>query len=257
MKTFNEILREAIADIEANGYDSPERIAKWNDLLGRAAGHGGAITEEQLKRSLAAIFRRDVTNGGLARKFKIERWKIDRIAPKLRAELDRKILASAELIKLNREEMTAKTLRRFSGWATSIPDGGSDAVDKRETGDDLKKALKSLPYEERRVIIDQSAKLKSSLDRIVAAENGAIAAQWKSYHGSGYNHRPDHSVRDGEIFAIRDNWAMEKGLMKLGGHKYTDEIEQPAEFVYCSCRYLYIFSLRDLPEEMITYKGEE
>jgi hypothetical protein len=36
---------------------------------------------------------------------------------------------------------------------------------------------------------------------------------------------------------------------------YTDEIEQPGEFVYCRCYYQWIYALRDLPRDMLTQRG--
>lgn len=234
IKTFSDVLRQAIADFEAHGFDSEERLEKWQrELLKAAEGHT-AITADNLKRTLTSIYTAQVTKGGLLRLHNIPAWKLNQIVPKLQQELQRRIMASAQLIKLNREEMIAKTMRRFSGWATSVPIGGSDSVDKKEENASIKKALKSLPYEERRVMIDQAGKFKASLSNITATETGAIAAMWKShYRAAGYNARPDHAERDGEILVIRDNWALKGGLMKLGGHQYTDEIEMPAEFVYC------------------------
>ncbi|HET8708090.1 MAG TPA: hypothetical protein VFM46_17425 [Pseudomonadales bacterium] len=176
----------------------------------------------------------------------------------MRLELERRIMAAAQLIKLNREEMIAKTIRRFSGWASSIPVGGSEAIEKRDTSDEIKKGLKQLPFVERRVMIDQAAKFKASLSDIVATETGAIAAIWRSHwRASGYNYREDHKERDQKIFVLRDNWALQGGLMKLAGRQYTDEITKPAEEPFCQCRYQYIYNLRDLPEDMLTAKGKE
>jgi len=234
INTFSEVLRRAISDFEEHGFDSEERLEHWRSELERAAQGHTVITAEHLKRTLTAIYNKDVTQGGLLRSHGISKWKLERIAPRLRNELDRKIMAASSLIKLNREEMIAKTLRRFSGWATSIPVGGSEAIEKRETNDGIKKALKALPFEERRVMIDQAAKFKASLSNIVAVDGGAIAGVWRShFRAAGYNARPDHVARDGKIYVIRDNWAMEKGLMKLGGREYTDQITMPAEEVFC------------------------
>ena len=258
IKPFIDVLRDAIADFEANGFDSAERLERWRLELERAALGHTPITAEHLKRTLTAIYNKDVTQGGLMRSHGMPKWKLDRLAPRLRNELDRKIMAASSLIKLNREQMIATTLRRFSGWATSIPVGGSEAIDKRETTDGIKKALKALPFEERRVMIDQAAKFKASLSNIVAVDGGAIAGVWRShFRAVGYNARPDHVARDGKIYVIRGNWAMEKGLMKLAGREYTDEITMPAEEVYCQCRYKYLYNLRDLPDEMLTEKGLE
>ncbi len=256
IQTFSDVLRRAIADFETHGFDSEERLARWQrELMGAAEGHT-AITADNLKRTLTSIYTAQVTKGGLLRAHNIPAWKFNQIAPKLQRELQRRIMAAAQLIKLNREEMIARTMRRFSGWATSIPIGGSEAVDRKEENASIKKALKSLPYDERRVMIDQAGKFKASLSNITATETGAIAAVWRShFRAAGYNARPDHAERDGKIFVIRDNWAMQNGLMKLDGHQYTDDIEMPAEFVYCQCRYKYLYNLRDLPDEMLTDKG--
>lgn len=255
---FSEVLRRAIADMEEHGFDSQERIEKWVDELGKAAGNQGVVTAEQLKKRLSAIYTQEVERGGLARAHGMPTWKLQQVAPKLRAELDRKLMASANLIKLNREEMVTRTIRRFSGWATSIPVGGSEAVDRQEIREEVKKALKSLPYEERRVMIDQAAKFKASLSNIVATEGGAIGGIWRShYRAPGYNYREDHKERDGKFYLIRDSWALEKGLIDPSGETFTDEIEMPAQAVFCQCRYRYVYNLRDVPRELLTKKGLE
>src|SRR5207247_2394734 len=105
---------------------------------------------------------------------------IDQIKPALHAELERRIMASADLIKLNRKAAIEKTVQRFSGWATSVPPGGTRATDKKKEKDSIKKSLKSLPFEERRVIIDQSHKFVANLNEIVAKDGGAIAGRWHS-----------------------------------------------------------------------------
>lgn len=263
IKTFADILREAIADFEQHGFDSEERLEHWRSELQQVAQGHTAITTEHLKRTLTAIYNKDVTQGGLLRSHGISKWKLQQLSPRLRNELDRKIMAASSLIKLNREQMIATTLRRFSGWATSIPEGGtrfyaSGDGSIRDVNNGIKKALKALPFEERRVMIDQAAKFKASLSNIVAIDGGAIAGVWRShFRAVGYNARPDHVARDGKIYVIRDNWAMEKGLMKLGGREYTDQITMPAEEVYCQCRYKYLYNLRDLPDDMLTEKGLE
>jgi len=66
----------------------------------------------------------------------------------------------------------------------------------------------------------------------VATDGGAIAAVWRHVReGGGYQARPEHEARNGKIFVVRDNWALLKGLMKLAGAQYTDQIEAPGELV--------------------------
>lgn len=251
---FNDVLREAIEDVVDNGYDDPERIALWMQRL-REAGRRTFITEhalrEMLNDSLRAIYRRMVEKGGA---FKLHpglsKYTLMNVQPKLRAELDNRILASANLIKLNREEAIEKTLRRFAGWSTSIPIGGSDIAKRGEIKAEVGKALRQLPFEERRVLIDQSHKLNASLSQIIATDSGALAAIWRShYRQAGYDYREDHRERDSKVYLVRGSWAQGRGLLKVGPDGYTDAITQPAEEPFCRCFWVWLYSLRDIMRE--------
>jgi hypothetical protein len=189
------------------------------------------------------------------------------VKPELRAELDRRILASADLIRLNREVSIERTLQRFAGWSTSIPAGGAPVSQGKEAKKTVLKGISSLPFEERRVVIDQSHKLVNSLDEIIAQDGGAIAAVWQHVKEIGYDQRPWHRARDGKVFVFRDNWALKQGLVKLAGLTYTDAIvdakgrpDGPSTPVYCRCTWGDIlYSLDDIAEvapEMLTAKGK-
>lgn len=259
--TFDAILRAFIADMAANGYDSAERLAYWQRRLREAAERSLTPTtkmQRMLRDVLQSVYRKEKEQYGVLKLHPgIGRFTVDRLGPQMKAELDRRIMASADLIKLNREEAIETALRRASGWATSIPMGGSKQVDKREEAESIRKSLSGLKFVERRVLIDQGHKLETAISDVVATNTGALAAIWHSnWKQANYDFREDHKERDGEIYVVKGNWAMEKGLMKLGGHKYIEDIERPGEFVFCRCKYQYIYSLRKLPEEMLTAKGK-
>jgi hypothetical protein len=260
---FYSVLNQAVDDMAANGFDSVERVAYWTQRLREAAGRvfmPTAKMEEMLREVLTATYRKMIDEGQIAQYHQgVERFTIDRLRSALRPELDRRILASASLIRLNRDEAMEKTLRRFEGWATSIPKGGSKAADKPDAKRDIKKAVKGLPFEERRVLIDQSAKLVSAVNEIIATDGGAIAAYWRhTGKRRGYDPRPAHVARakDGNnLFLIRNSWAQKAGFVKPNKNGYTDRIEKPGEFVFCSCYYEYLYNVGDLPAEMLTQKG--
>ena len=95
-----------------------------------------------------------------------------------------------------------------------------------------------------------------NINNLIAVEGGAIAARWHSkWRQPGYQYREDHKERDGKIWAIRGNWAIEKGLMKPGPNGYTDEITMVNEEPFCDCSYVYLYTLRALPDTMLTAKG--
>lgn len=262
MATFFETVTAAIKDFEENGFDSVERLQYWTDRIRKAATDSLTpehVLQETLNKSLQGIYKRMIEDGQIVKTHVgISRFTVDRLKPKLRTELDRRMMVSRSLIKLNREQMVDKTVQRFAGWASSVPVGGSRAIDTKDVKDNIRKALTSLPFEERRCVIDQSAKFVSALNDIIATDGGAIAGRWHSqWRRRGYAYREDHKERDQRIYTIRGNWALEKGLMKAGPAGYTDQITKPCEEVFCSCSYHFLYNLRDLPDDMVTGKGRE
>lgn len=261
-RSFNDVLRDAIDDVTAHGFDSKKRIEEWLTALretAEATFMSERVMDKTLREALASIYKRMVDRGGIVQYHPgLRKFTLENLKPSLRAELDRRIMASADLIRLNREEAIQKTLRRFEGWSTSIPKGGSDVVKKRKEKETIRKGIAGHSFVERRVIIDQGHKLVSSINDLIATDQGAIAGEWKSnWREPGYDYREDHKSRDGEIFLVRDSWAMRKGFVKLAGHKYTDQVESPAELPFCRCRYRFIYHLRSLPREMLTEKGKQ
>ena len=110
--TFYETLTEAVNDFIQNGFDSQDRLDYWIKRI-RDSAIKELIPEykiqEELEKHLNASYHRLVTKGGLVNK-NVSRFTVDRLAPKLREELDRRILTSANLIKLNRQEAFSNVL---------------------------------------------------------------------------------------------------------------------------------------------------
>lgn len=258
--SFYDVLTRAINDIAEHGYTSAERVAYWTNEIRRAAERSmktSAQMEEMLRSALHATYTKMIEKGGALRHHPgVARFTLERIKPLLRGELDRRIMASASLIKLNREEAIEKTLRRFQGWSTSIPAGGSAEPDKREAKESIRKSVAGLPFVERRVLIDQGRKLGAAVNATIAEGGNAIAAQWNSrWRQPGYDYREDHKERDGHIYLLRGSWAQKQGLIKPEPAGYLDDITQPAEEVFCRCSATYLYNLRQLPDDMLTVKG--
>lgn len=260
--SFYETITSAINAMTETGYVSAERVAEWVERIRQAALRTLTpphVLHEQLTRTMRAVYQTFVERGGIL-KFHpgVPRFTLERIKPRLRAELDRRILAAANLVKLNRERVIEDTLRRFSGWATSIPPGGSNAVDKRAEKAEIRKPLASLPFRERRVAIDQGMKFRANLSNIMAQDTGAVALVWRSHWRQvNYDYREDHKERDGKVYLIRGSWAQEKGLVRVGDAGYYDEITAVGEEVFCRCFATYLYSLNRLPVDLLTQKGRE
>jgi hypothetical protein len=260
--TYYETLTAAINAVAESGYQSAEQIDYWADQIRRAAERSmrsEAEVERMVREALAAVFKKQVDLGGVLRRNPgVTPYTLAQVRPELHAELSRRVAASIDLIKINRPVAIAKTQQRFRGWATSVPPGGAPDVKKTELKQDIRKALAQLPFEERRVTIDQSAKLFSAINTTVAVNGGAIGGVWMSHKNQrGYNSRPDHNARDGKFYLVRGSWAQEAGLVKPGPAGYTDDVTQPAEEPFCKCSFAFVFSLRSVPDVCMTDKGRE
>ena len=260
---FYEVITEAINDILEHGFDSQARVDEWVAKIARAALTAmipDDRLDEYVREMLTSVFHRATKPGKLARVHPgVGEFTVERIRPQLRAGLDRRIMASAKLIRLNREEAISNTLRRFSGWASSVPAGGTDVAKRAEVKAQVRRGISGLSFIERRCLTDQSMKLVAAINQIVAEDAGAIALIWHHVDEGppAYDARPQHVARDGKIFVLRDNWALKAGLMKLAGRQYYDQVTAVGEEVNCRCWAESLLTLRDLPADMLTAAGRE
>ncbi|ENW7730638.1 hypothetical protein ACV9ZL_005722 [Klebsiella oxytoca] len=268
MKTFTRTVREAVKFFLRNGYTSRQELEQWQAIIRQAAE---SETDDNYMSMVSDRLRKaydlQVSKAGALERHKgLSRFTLNYMEPKLRSELDRRILASADLIKLNRTAAINKTVQRFSGWATSIPVqdyvGGGLSASSRSgivaNAQHIQKSAEQVDYEARRVMIDQSHKLIANIDNIIATGNNAIAAEWHSHwRQPGYDYREDHKERDKLVYLIRGNWAQKNGYVKAGPAGYLDEITQPGEEVFCRCYVTYLYNLRSIPEDMLTQKGRK
>ncbi len=273
-RTFQEALTAAIADFAEHGYDEERRIEYWTAILRELAGRklGPVETREAIvTRSLQVIYDREVKRERILKQHpEVPKFTLQRIAPELRGELDRRIVASTNLIKLHREKRIEKVLQRFQGWATSIPVGGSRAIEKLEVKKSVGRSLESMDFAERRVAVDQSHKLISSISAILAQQSGAIVAVWHQHFTQDPRHT--HKQREGNCYVVREGWAYQEGYIKKDPHLkddmtvqgkpsgFTDLLTEPGFEINCRCTYTWFTDLSTVARiapQMITMKGHK
>lgn len=268
MNTFSRVVREAVRHFLQNGYRSPEELAEWTGRIRSAADIVTGTADDYMTQVTSRLTSAYELQVGGARALKrhpgVSRYTLDMLRPQLRTELDRRILASVELIKLNRTKAIDTTLSRFIGWSTSIPpvDPGNVGLsaDSRQgymvNASHIQKSAETVDYEARRVMVDQGHKLIANIDNVIATDQGAIAAVWHSHwKQANYNYREDHKERDMLVYLIKGCWAQKNGYAKPGDAGYLEDITQPGEEVFCRCYVTYIYNLRSLPAECLTQKG--
>ncbi|QQN36620.1 hypothetical protein JHW33_08425 [Rahnella aceris] len=258
IKTLYEVLTEAINHYVDRGWDSQDSLLDWSRKL-RVAASREAPDDQLARKHLTSIYSRLVIDGGALRDQPADGPKkitLDKIKPDLRKELDRRIFASANLIKLNREQAIERTVQRFEGWVSSIPPSGVSDIDKNGQKAEIKKSVTDLNFISRRVAIDQGHKLSSNVKYLLSVQGGAIGFRWHSpWRRPGYDYRKDHKERDELIYLLRDSWAIQQGLIKPVNGFY-DEITAAGEEVFCSCQVFPIYAPQKLPDEFLTEKGK-
>jgi hypothetical protein len=70
-----------------------------------------------------------------------------------------------------------------------------------------------------------------------------------------YPPESNHRNLDGRVYAVRDNWALSKGLMKIGTFGYVDDVDIPGRQTGCACHLEWVHALNELPDIMLTDLG--
>lgn len=250
-----------ISDVSTRGYVSPSQLETWTDRVRHATetalGAAGEVRDATRDR-LRLLFDRFLTRGIFRRVDGINRLDVTMVAPKARAELDRRIFAAADLIVVDRDEAVRRTVNRVRGWVSSVPPGGADVLSKVDLRAKLSKSVVDHKYHRRFVDNDQGHKLIANVAEIVAVGSGALGGVWHDHgeHDKSYNARKAHLARSGTFFLVRGSWADEQGLISHRGPvKFYDEVDACGIEPNCRCWMKWVTSPRRLPPEALTAKG--
>ena len=129
--SFFELLTEAVRYFSENGYVSEIELQNWVKRL-RASAEGSmksdAQVEAEVRRSLMATFTRLSRFPSLKRvNPEVSVFAADRLRPAMRAEMKRRIMASARLIKLNKAQAHAHFgLDKVDGVTAEIEKAATD-----------------------------------------------------------------------------------------------------------------------------------
>jgi hypothetical protein len=257
MSLVKDTLKAAMLDIALHGFDPTNRAKDWQYWLLYALLK--STPKPKAKDKITNTFVKETQYSKLKKNHKyLKEAELNRISYKFHDELANRIKIAEDIVDLHIKSTHDDIIRRFIGWASSIPSKGTDGniLDKRKVEASILKPESDLKRKETLVIEDQKRKMITNINDTVAKDTGAIGATWHSnFRQAGYNFRPEHKERDisGKVFIIADNWAEKEGLLA----KYKKETE-PGEEPNCKCHYKkYIYKLNEFPPEMLTKKGLE
>lgn len=195
-------------------------------------------------------------------------WRLCKLKTHFRKALRERITASLLLIK-SQNASTMQTLHsRFLGWLTA----------PKDTRGALKNTMKVSQLAHKRdkhfkmILADQTRKMISNFDNIVAEEYKALGFFWKTRRDDrvvgkpgGRNPKPskahgDHYARQDKFYFFHNNWAVEKRLIdtKHKDFAWADfDDGMPGQPINCRCYAYNVYELEDVPEEFLTDKGRK
>lgn len=184
----------------------------------------------------------------------------DRLRPKIISRYNWCIENYRQQSKLYFDEQLSRFHDLLVNFLKQVPNGGAKDKLSKSKITEIKRELRYLTKWSRLFYIYKAISLSTEINHIFALEGGVIAARW-SYRQldeqGEYQKTYNHKERAGRIYAVRGNWAIEKGLMKVGPNGYIDEISLPNQEIGCMCSFVYLYGLAGLPDDMITKKGRD
>jgi hypothetical protein len=139
-----------------------------------------------------------------------------------------------------------------------VPAGGTKDKDIKSQITGIKKELRYFAKWDRQFSTYKTMSFPCEIGYIFELEKNPLAAIWhycQLDEQGEYEKTYNHKQRANCVYAVRGNWAFEKGLMKAGDCGYIDEISRPTQEVGCMCSLQWVYSVERLPTNMLTAHG--
>lgn len=200
-------------------------------------------------------------------------WRIEELRPEFRDQLKQRIDYSLSLIKTQSQENMLKLENRFRNWINLKTLGVGDKTTlKQAVGfeKEHKKNKKHLKF----ILRDQTMKLASSYDEIVANHYDAICFIWKTRKDNRVSGNPagkypkadlnskthgNHYIRQGRYYFYENSWAIKQGLINKSKIELVSSLKDgmPGKPIGCRCYATNLYELTDIPKQLLSKKGLE
>ena len=148
---------------------------------------------------------------------------------------------------------------RLDEFLGQVPSGGTKDKAVKSKITELKQEIRHFVKWYKLFNVYKAQSLASEIQYIFSLQGNPLAAIWlynRIDEQGEYRKTYDHKIQDGNFYAVQGNWAIEKGLMRVGPHGYINDSSRPAQEIGCMCRLQWVYNLRDLPGDLLTTKGQ-
>lgn len=194
-------------------------------------------------------------------------YKIKDVQEPFRRALEKRILNSLNLIKFKDEALLAAVEARFINFA--IDDSIKDKTLKNlENNLKINEAKKTQRNYVKNILTDQTNRLNSDIDNIVATSNDAIGLIWNTrednrvvgnptgLYPKGNDMHNNHFERNKKFFILSSGWAHKKKLLSGEIYEQLEDVKTIGRAINCRCYMYYIYDLRDVPKENLSENGK-
>jgi len=149
-----------------------------------------------------------------------------------------------------RNSQIKERINDFLEWSKLKGDARKEAVS------DIRSTLKSIYKWDKIFYSDYALDLIREVEIIANIKNGAIAVKWS--YGSPYSEEFDckHKLLDNKYFFFRTSKEIKDGLIDLSNINYFDDAPRPREEWGCLCRFVFLYTINDIPESLLSKKAK-
>ncbi len=180
--------------------------------------------------------------------------RFDEFLPSLRNLLEECVAVHAEQAGVFLAQQRSTFERLLSDFIDEIPEGGTKAAVVRSHVNPIKNALAELLQWAADLDRLQATSFASEVrDFLTPAANNAIAMVWRYSPWSCLV--SSHRDLDERLYAVRGNWALQKGLMLVPSGGFSDEVKSRRRELGCMCTFQFVFNVTGLPTDTLTPAG--
>lgn len=271
-KLFNEIKeRKEEGLLENASALTNDRLTKkfltcYRKLIGADEKKLSKLFSSRMKKTYNSYMKDGVFENNRG----VKQVSIFKLKPKFRKELNNRIVFSLSLIKTQNKGIMQKLSDRFLNWLNNETIGGNDKSLRETLALSKTQQVQSRHYNF--ILKDQTRKMLTNIDNIIAKDCNAIGFYWKTRRDNRVVGNPiglypkatnkdvhgNHFKRQGQFYFYKNTWVTKNRLIDTSKIEWAEfDDGMPGEPIGCRCYAENIYDFEDVPEEFLSDKGKE